>query len=379
MLRRLSLGLVGLSLAAAVAACNSNDTNSLNGGLGIGPNFPSLTLYAANSTQNAIGIYPPGTASGSGPAYQIGGSNTTLSGPQYLAFDTADDIFSTNYNTSTGVSSVIEIKALATGNVIPFGGFSYSNMGQPRGIAIDNSLGVIAVAAVDTTATSPAAPSQVQLFNLGVAGSVTPYLVITGAATGLSVPSGVAYDKNDAIWVTNLQGASVEKFVVPTPSPTPSGSPSPTPTATPTPTPTPSPTATPVGPTPTPSPTAVPAYFDNLAPTTTIAGANTLLVNPTGICLDANGLIYVSDSGRKAVLVFAASASGNVAPTSQISGALTGFVTPSDVKVDTSGKIYVADSGAGKIFVFAAGASGNVAPATTYLASGTLVGIGLAP
>ena len=147
MLRRLSLGLVGLSLAAAVAACNSNDTNALNGGLGIGPNFPSLTLYAANSTQNAIGIYPPGTASGSGPAYQIGGSNTTLSGPQYLAFDTADDLFSTNYNVSSGVSSVVEIKALATGNVVPIGGFTFANMGQPRGIAIDTTIGAVAIAA----------------------------------------------------------------------------------------------------------------------------------------------------------------------------------------------------------------------------------------
>jgi len=379
MLRRLSLGLVGLSLIAAVAACNSNDANALNGGLGIGPDFPTMTLYAANSSQNAIGIYPPTTASGSGAAYQIGGSNTTLSGPQYLAFDGASDLYSTNYNASTGVSSVVEIKALATGNVVPFGGFSFANMGQPRGIALDKTPGTIAIAAVDTTATTPVLPSQIQLYNLGVSGGSTPYLVLTGNATGLSVPSGVAIDKNDGIWVTNLQGASVEKFVVPTPSPTPSGSPSPTPTASPTPTPTPVPTATPIGPTPTPSPTPVPAIFSNLAPTTTIAGANTLLVTPTGIWIDANGVIYVSDSGRKAVLVFAAAANGNVAPVSQISGALTGFVTPSDVKVDTTGKIYVADSGAGKIFVFAAGASGNVAPVTTYLGSGTLVGIGLAP
>src|SRR6185503_19191996 len=138
--------------------------NALNGGLGIGPDFPPQTLYAANSTQNAIGIYPPTTATGSGAAYQIGGSNTTLSGPQYLAFDTADDLYSTNYNASTGVASVVEIKALATGNVVPIGGFSYANMGQPRGIAIDTTNGVIALAAVDTTATTPVAPSQVQLF-----------------------------------------------------------------------------------------------------------------------------------------------------------------------------------------------------------------------
>src|SRR6476469_8691298 len=142
MLRRLSLGLVGLSLAAAVAACNSNDT-TLNGGLGVGPDFPTLTLYAANSTQNAIGIYPPKTASGSGPVYQIGGGNTTLNGPQYLSFDSASNLWVSNYNASTGAASVVAIKALATGNVFPIGGFTYANMGRPRGIAVDTKTGQI--------------------------------------------------------------------------------------------------------------------------------------------------------------------------------------------------------------------------------------------
>jgi hypothetical protein len=378
MLRRLSLGLVGLSLVAAVAACNS-DTSTPGGGLGIGPNFPSLTLYAANTTQNAVGIFPPKTASGSGPAYQIAGSNTTLSGPQYLSFDSSDNLWVSNYNVSAGTSSVVEIKALATGNVIPFGGFTYANMGQVRGIAVDNNLSEIALAAVDPTATNPASPSQIQLFDAASTGGSTPFSVITGNLTGLNVPSGVAFDKVDSIYVTNLQGASVEKFTVPTPSPTPTGTATPTPTASPTPTPTPVPTATPVGPTPTPAPTATPAYFTNLAPSATIAGASTLLINPTGIALDTAGNIYVSDSGRKAVLVFGPTANGNVAPLQNISGSNTGFVSPTDVKVDTAGLIYVADGGAGKIFIFAAGATGNVAPTTTYTAPGTLVGIGLAP
>lgn len=376
MLRRLSLGLVGLSLAAAVAACNSNDT-TLNGGQGIGPDFPALTLYAANSSQNAVSIYPPGTASGSGPAYQIGGSNTTLDGPQYLALDSANDLFITNYDSGTAASSVVEIKALATGNVYPYGGFSYAYMGRPRGIAIDANSGAFAVATVYTGAVSPALPSQIQVFDGGSSGGTSPALIVTGAATGLNVPSGVAYDSNDALWVTNLQGASVEKFVFPTPSPTPSGSPTPTPTPSPTPTPTPSPTATPPGPTPTSSPTPVPDYYDNLAPTTTISGALTGLVNPSGVALDTAGNIYVSDAGAKSVFVYAPTASGNVAPIRTIAGALTGFVSPSDVKVDKNGLIYVADPGAGKIFVFAAAASGNVAPTSTYTSPGTLVGIGI--
>jgi len=376
MLRRLSLGLVGLSLAAAVAACNSNDT-TLNGGLGIGPNFPSLTLYAANSSQNAVSIYPPATASGSGPAFQIGGSNTTLDGPQYIAVDSTNDLWITNYDAGTSASSVVEIKALATGNVFPFGGFTFSQMGRVRGIAIDAGSGATAVATVFAGTTLPGLPSQVQVYVGGSAGGTSPSLILSGPSTGLNVPSGVLYDKNDALWVTNLQGASVEKFVFPTPSPTPSGSPSPTPTASPTPTPTPSPTATPIGPTPTPVPTATPSIYTDLAPATVISGASTGLVNPTGIAMDAALDIYVSDAGAKSVFVFAPAATGNVAPIRTIAGALTGFVSPSDVKVDKNGLIYVADPGAGKIFVFAANASGNVAPTATYTSPGTLVGIGI--
>ncbi len=97
MLRRLTLGFALVTAAAvAVSACSSNDSNST---ISIGPNFPSQTLYATNSTQNAINIYPP-TTKGGAPAYQIGGSATTLSGPQYLTFDNLSNLFVTNYNVS---------------------------------------------------------------------------------------------------------------------------------------------------------------------------------------------------------------------------------------------------------------------------------------
>ena len=71
-------------MTAAIVACSSLGQTS---GVNVGPNFPSKTLYATNSNQNAISIYTNGTKTGGGPAFEIGGSSTSLNGPQYLAFD----------------------------------------------------------------------------------------------------------------------------------------------------------------------------------------------------------------------------------------------------------------------------------------------------
>ena len=85
MLPRLTIGFIVLSAAIVIAACSSYGAGST---VNVGPNFPSMTLYATNSNQNAISIYNKGQKSGSGPTFEIGGASTTLNGPQYLAFDT---------------------------------------------------------------------------------------------------------------------------------------------------------------------------------------------------------------------------------------------------------------------------------------------------
>jgi hypothetical protein len=394
MLRRLALSFAGIAATAvAVAGCASGGTNQT---ISIGPSFAPQSLYASNSTQNAISIYPLGTASASGPSYQIGGSNTTLAGPQYLAFDSAGDLFVTNWLSSSKTGQILEIKALATGNVLPYNAYSFGKV-QPRGISDYQATTAgsttkgdyFAVAVVDPT--QPLAfSSQLQLFSsaLGI-----PFQTIAGPATGLNVPSGVAVDKNDNYYVTNLQGSSVEVFTVPTPSPTPSPTTTPSPSATPSPTPTPR-GATP-SPTPTPLPTATPV---NIAPVATISGNASGVGQPTGIALDVSGKIFVSDQASKicsfttgicpagalttpAILIFPANANGPVTPT-YIAGSATKLYAPTDVKVDSAGKIYVADStpsGAGVIYVFAAGATGNTAPAATLSSPGSVIGLALSP
>jgi len=94
MLPRLSVGFIVLSSVVAFAACS---TAGINNPVNVGPNFPTNSFYATNSVQNAISIFNVGQKGG-GPAYNIGGSNTTLNGPQYIAFDKSNNLWVTNYN-----------------------------------------------------------------------------------------------------------------------------------------------------------------------------------------------------------------------------------------------------------------------------------------
>ncbi len=62
--RRTSLAFVTVMMGAAVVACSDLGQTS---GVNIGPNFPSKTLYATNSNQNAISIYTTAAKNGGRP------------------------------------------------------------------------------------------------------------------------------------------------------------------------------------------------------------------------------------------------------------------------------------------------------------------------
>ena len=387
MLRRLTLGF-GLVIAAATvfAACSSTNTSTIS----IGPNFPSQSLYASNSTQNGVSIYPPGTATGSGPAYQL--SSSSIAGPQYLAFDNFSNLYITNWNVTSAVGALVEIKALATGNVTALNTVSLGPAHargiafymQPIAVASASPVPAFVVATVNATA-SAGFTNQIVFYN-AILGA---FQTIAGPNTQMNVPSGIALDSTQHIYVTNLQGSSVEVFALPTASPVPS------PTATPTSTPTPSPL--PSGATATPSPTPVPTPTPiNVAPVRTIAGAGSGLGQPTGVALDSNGNIYVSDAAASAavlpagsctkaacpaILIFPPGANGAVSPKA-IAGPLTLLNSPTDVKLDKANNVYVADtttSGTGVVYVFAPGASGNIAPASKFTSPGAVIGLGITP
>lgn len=367
MLRRLSIGLLSLAAAVAVAACSSSDTTvpSSGGVPGIGPNFATNTVYVSNTTQNAVSLYLQPLSANSTPAYQIGGGSTSLSGPQYLAFDSAKRLFVSNYNASTNAASIEVYQTYAQGNVVPFNTFGvFSGITYPHGLAIDKFNDIVVA---NTKAPAPLT-DEVLVIPTGYASpSPSPFTnvaVIAGSNTGLSTPWGVGLDASSNIYVSNRGNGTVTVYAAPSPTPTPVA------TATPAPTPTPSTT-------PAPTPTPTPFSF-NQAPIATIPG----LGAPMGLTVASNGKIYVADpdNGNASVYVFNPIAGGTATLLQRINGAATGLVFPTDVKVDSSGTIYVVDSGASKIFTFAANATGNVAPtlAITY-SGGTPIGLALSP
>jgi len=114
----------------------------------------------------------------------------------------------------------------------------------------------------------------------------------------------------------------------------------------------------------------------DVAPISTISGANTLLNNPEAVVLDSKGNIYVANFGTGgassgSVTIFSAGANGDVAPLSTITGSNTNFGSPDGIALDAAGKIYVANVNGVGITVYAAGATGNVAPVATISGSNT--------
>ncbi len=210
-------------------------------------------------------------------------------------------------------------------------------------LSLARSLACILAALVAIVLRAPAADAQsaalyvtnsnssaVAEFAQGAAGNLAPSVTVSGAATLLLSPSGVAADSSGNLYVCNFAS----------------------------------------GPFATGSITVYPpAGAGNAAPSFTIAGVGTQLAGPEGIALDSHGNIYVASLGN-IVTEYTAGSSGNASPAAAITGSATMLAAPAGIALDSNGKIYVTNliggaSAAGSITVYAPGSTGNAAPTLT--------------
>jgi hypothetical protein len=241
----------------------------------------ALYLMSANAPVSILAYDSPGTADGAvAPDRDITGANTLLFG----VYDGAYDV-----NTDT-----LYVADLNTDSVLIWDGVSLTN------------------------------------------GNVAPSRVISGAATGLNGPEGVALDKKrDLLYVTSRSAVLVYSGAT--------------------------------------------TADGNLAPSRTITGASTNFSGGADMRLavdEGRDLLFVSDPGNSSpspsIFVFskASMRDGNVAPTRTIVGANTTFRFPWGISLDVKNNIlYVADEGTGpndgsiEVFTNAGRANGNIAPA----------------
>ena len=237
-------------------------------------------LFIANSGASSVLVYENVAAvtGNTPPTRTISGSATQLVVPHDLALDTVNNAIFVADGTQI---LVFQSASTANGNVPPIHNIS---MGFAVGaIALDVTNNRLYVAD-----TSGNAIDRLEGANLQ---DGTPVIAatISGAATGLARPQGLALDSTDRLLVSNAAAKSITIY------------------------------------------SGASTANGNVTPVATISGPATLLSGPDQITLNSsvnNGELTVADPLGAAVLVFnnITLANGNVAPARTISGTSTGLV-----------------------------------------------------
>jgi len=305
---------------------------------------PTNRLYVSNQNTNSIARFDNGlTATGNiAPSAIISGTATTLSAPQYLAFDPVHDrlfVANTGIAPNLGTILIFDSASTANGNVTPtriIGG-TVSGLITPSDVVYDathDALYVLDVTdiLVYNTISNPA-----------VTGDRVPDKDIVVAFNLTAIFLDVASDR--------LYGADAADNAIQIWD-------------------------------------NVSALPSGVAPVSrTLGGAATKLAAPFGVALDPSKNLVVSNAGGAgSITVYSAAsvATGtsplNVAPVADVTGASTTLATPAQIILNplpTSGEIIVADTAAGAVSAFSdvVSSGGNTAPVRHIVGSSTTLTI----
>lgn len=332
-----------MSLAALILAsgCTGNGPSQAPGPIpAVNPGVDHAQyLLVSDECANEGLVFGLGTAqtitTPTAPTDNYTGASTTLSEPYNAFVDNAGFEWFSNFGnasveyTSIGKSTNSAPTKKLTGANTTFVG--------PTGIYVDS--GTNGVDRYVYVADYDAAKIDIFQYSLmtGSSNNIAPTWTISGANTTLSEPEALTVDSSGNIWVANAGGQDVLEFS---------------------------------------NPTGGAGGNSNVAPSETIGGGSTTLVDPLGIYIDSGKNIWVGDDGgHNAVVEFTASSgAGDVtsAPYRTISGASTDISTPYGVAVDSGGNVYEVGTGSAEVNIWLASSlsPGSNTSAPTYYIAG---------
>lgn len=326
---KLSLLLL-LGFVAAGALCSSTNKEALVANSG----GNSILGYRFDARNHVVS--PPDRVIGGGSA---GGAGARLNHPIALALDGSENIYAVNLGDDSGGPGITVHDAKARGNTAPVRTIPGDAAGlvKPTGIAIrQNPASILVSNRVDPP--DPSRPPGILEFSM-TPGRNAPTGRISGPATTISAPGGVALDAAQRVYVSEPETNRILMFE------------------------------------------ARPNTEWNGAPSGVLNGPLTLLNRPSGMAFDAKGNLYVANTGNSSITVYAADSKGNVAmgnapPDRRISGVATRLNRPVAIAMDRNFRIFVTQNN--EFLVFGKNATGSGAPESVIADSGPGGSFGIA-
>ena len=347
------------------------------------PNLNILTGVALDSATTSMSLTTAATlrvpsirraAAAMPPRARRSAAPTRGYNPLGIAVDSAGKIYVVNDGIDGNDNIVTVYSAGSNGNVAPSATISgpATALDDPAGIAIDSAKKIY----VANDDSQKGDSDSVTVYPAGSNGNIPPTAIIQFSPNnGMDEPVGIALDSGANIYVTNESLPEVLYRIDPAIYPAGSGA-----------------TGSPLANLSTNIVSSMPtgialdssqnvyiaelskveifsSLTGGLSGLAILNGDLTEISEAAGIALDANANIYLtndaSDSLGDRVTIYPAGSSGNMPPSAVIVGSNTGLAFPEGIAVDSSLNIYVANPATDAVTVYASGSNGNVAPTAT--------------
>jgi sugar lactone lactonase YvrE len=164
--------------------------------LGSGGNIYVTDPLGGPNGTGAVDVFSASQSGNVQPIRQITGAVSGLNQPYGIAVDGSGNIYVTN--DSSGSSSFASVEEFSPSSAAPIRTIAGTATGlnAPIAIALDSSANLYVVNSNGNSVT---------VYGPGATGNAAPIRVIAGVATQIGNPQGVALDPAGNTWVTNLQ------------------------------------------------------------------------------------------------------------------------------------------------------------------------------